>query len=184
MVRRYADLGASSIRGIDISEVGIQQAIENYGHLAKVYAGDVHCMPFPDDCFDVIVGRSIIHHLKFEVALSEISRTLRPGGRAIFMEPLGDNPASKVFRRLTPRARTQDESPLSRKQIQIGDNLFGGAEHRFFNLASTPVAMATSLTPMNSDNLLLRAMDRIDMSLSASPLKVWMRQVVLVWHKL
>jgi ubiquinone/menaquinone biosynthesis C-methylase UbiE len=112
MVRRYADLGASSIRGIDISEVGIQQAIENYGHLAKVYAGDVHCMPFPDDCFDVIVGRSIIHHLKFEVALSEISRTLRPGGRAIFMEPLGDNPASKVFRRLTPRGALKMNHPF------------------------------------------------------------------------
>jgi ubiquinone/menaquinone biosynthesis C-methylase UbiE len=183
MVKRYADLGTRKITGIDISDVAIQQAIKDYGHLATFYAADAHRMPFPDNSFDVIVGRSIIHHLDFEIALHEISRTLRPGGRAIFMEPLRDNPAAKLFRRLTPKARTRDEAPLSRKQIQIADKLFGSAEHRFFNLISTPVAMATSLTRMHGNNLLLRVTDGIDMNLSTSPVKYWMRQVVLVWQK-
>jgi SAM-dependent methyltransferase len=184
MVQQYAGFGTRSITGIDISEAGIQQAIKDYGHLAKFYVGDAHKMPFPDNSFDVIVGRAILHHLDFETALHEISRTLRPAGHAIFVEPLGDNPAAKLFQRLTPRARTKDEAPLSRKQIQIGDKLFGSGEHWFNNLASTPVPMATSLTRMNSDNFLLRAMDGVDMVLSKSPMKYWMRQVVLVWQKL
>jgi ubiquinone/menaquinone biosynthesis C-methylase UbiE len=183
MVERYAEFGAGSITGIDISETGIQQAIKKYGHLAKFYAGDAHNVPFADDSFDVVVGRSILHHLDFERALREIMRILRPGGRAIFVEPLGDNPAGKLIRWLTPKARTRDELPLSREQIQFADKLLGGQEHQFFSLISVPVAMATSLTRMKPNNSLLRATDAIDVALATSPMKYWMRQVVLVWKK-
>jgi SAM-dependent methyltransferase len=184
MVERYVEFGAGSITGIDISETGIQQAIKNYGHLASFHVGDAHNMPFPDKSFDVVAGRSILHHLDFDRALHEITRVLRPGGRAIFVEPLGDNPAGKLIRCLTPKARTPDEAPLSRGQIRFADKLLGNQEHRFFNLVSVPVAMATSLTRMKPDNLLTRAADAIDLGLAVSPMKYWMRQVVLVWQKL
>ena len=183
MVERYAELGAGSITGIDISETGIQEAIKNYGHLAKFHVGDAHNVSFPEECLDVVAGRSILHHLDFEKALHEITRILRPGGRAIFIEPLGDNPAGKLIRRLTPKARTRDEAPLSREQIRFADKLLGNQEHLFFNLVSVPVAMATSLTRMNSNNFLLRATDAIDLVLAMSPVKYWMRGVVLVWQK-
>lgn len=183
MVEQYAELGAASITGIDISETGIAQAIQRYGHLAKFYVGDAHNVPFPDESFDVVVGRSILHHLDFERALQEITRILRPGGRAIFIEPLGDNPAGKLIRCMTPKARTKDELPLSRAQICFADKLLGNQEHLFFNLLSVPVAMLTSLTTMNSNNLLLRVTDAIDQGLALSPMKYWMRQVVLVWQK-
>jgi len=184
MVERYAEYGPRSITGIDISESGIEQAIKNYGHLAKFHVGDAHNSPFPDMSFDVIVGRSILHHLDFERALQEITRILRPGGRAIFVEPLGDNPAGKLLRYLTPKARTRDEAPLSRRQVLFADKLLGNQEHLFFNLVSVPVAMITSLTQMKNDNFLLRATDAIDQVIAKSPLKYWMRQVVLVWQKL
>jgi ubiquinone/menaquinone biosynthesis C-methylase UbiE len=184
MVERYAEFGAGSITGIDISETGIQQAIENYGHLAHFRVGDAHKLPFSDECFDLVVGRSILHHLDFERAMNEITRVLRPGGRAIFIEPLGDNPAGKLIRYLTPKARTRDESPLSREQIRFADKLLGNQEHLFFNFVSVPTAMATSLTRMNNNNLLLRATDAIDLVFAKSPMKYWMRQVVLVWQKL
>jgi SAM-dependent methyltransferase len=184
MVERYAEFGAGSIAGIDISETGIDEAIKKYGHFAKFYVGDAHKTPFPDKCFDVVAGRSILHHLDFDKALHEIARILRPGGRAIFIEPLGGNPAGKLIRSLTPKARTRDEAPLSRKQIQFGDSLLGNQEHLFFNLVTVPVAMATSLTRMDSNNVFLRATDAVDLVLAASPMKYWMRQVVLVWQKL
>jgi ubiquinone/menaquinone biosynthesis C-methylase UbiE len=183
MVERYAEIGAASITGIDISESGILEAIQKHGHLAKFHVGDAHNTPFPDECFDVVAGRSILHHLDFERALREITRILRPGGRAIFIEPLGDNPAGKLIRYLTPKARTQDEAPLSREQLRFADKLLGNQEHLFFNLVSVPVAMATSLTRMNSNNLLLRAADAVDLVFAASPMRYWMRQVVLVWQK-
>ena len=44
-------------------------------------------MTFEDNMFDYVVGFGAIHHLNIDIAGREISRVLRPGGRAIFIEP-------------------------------------------------------------------------------------------------
>ena len=174
---------AKKIIGIDISEKGIGEAKRQYGDKADFHVMDAHNLQFDDETFDLIVGRAILHHLEFDVALREIARVLRPGGRAVFIEPLRDNPAGKLIRRLTPHARTTDELPLSRLQIEAADKLFHSHAHRFANLASVPVAMTTSLFLSNPNNIALRLADRVDGKLAASPMKYWMRFVVLVWEK-
>lgn len=184
MTPRYRAIGPSSITGLDISENAIIKAKVKYGDVARFYTGDAHAMPFPDASFDIVVGRGILHHLDFDAAVEEIRRVLRPGGRAIFVEPLDDNPGAKLLRALTPRARTKDEKPLTRSKILRADVLFGGSSHFFLNLISVPVAMLTSLTPLGADNILLRLTDNIDRLLTHTPLRYWMRSVVLVWHKI
>ena len=151
MTPRYRAIGPSSITGLDISENAIIKAKVKYGDVARFYTGDAHAMPFPDASFDIVVGRGILHHLDFDAAVEEIRRVLRPGGRAIFVEPLDDNPGAKLLRALTPRARTKDEKPLTRSKILRADVLFGGSSHFFLNLISVPVAMLTSLTPLGAD---------------------------------
>jgi ubiquinone/menaquinone biosynthesis C-methylase UbiE len=183
MVERYMRFEPARIFGIDISEAGIREATEKYSHLADFQVADAHGLPFADNCFDVVIGRSILHHLQFETAIAEVTRILRPNGWAIFMEPLGDNPAAKLLRHLTPKARTRDEMPLSRKQIRWGDQWFGNGAHWYFNLVSVPVAMVTSTTSLAPDNSLLRAADFIDVALANTFAKYWMRQAVLVWQK-
>jgi ubiquinone/menaquinone biosynthesis C-methylase UbiE len=183
MVPRYHEMKPRSITGLDISETAIAAANAQFGEIAKFYAADAHAMPFPDESFDLVVGRAILHHLDFDLALREIHRVLRPGGTAIFLEPLGDNPGAKLLRALTPKARTKDERALSRAILQRTDAFFGGSSHFFYNLVSVPVAMATSLTPLSADNVLLSFADRVDRMLAHTPLKYWMRQVILVWHK-
>jgi SAM-dependent methyltransferase len=183
MLPRYEKLAPASISGLDISENAIAKARANYGNKAKFYAGDAHEMPFPDGSFDLVVGRAILHHLDLDLALKEIRRVLRPGGAAVFVEPLGDNPGAKLLRTLTPRARTKDEVPLSRSSIHKADALFGGSSHLFFNLVSVPLAMLTSLTPFAPECALLRLADHCDRIFAVTPLKYWMRQVVLVWRK-
>ncbi|MGB0064416.1 MAG: class I SAM-dependent methyltransferase [Terracidiphilus sp.] len=182
MTPRYLEMKPRSIAGIDISTNGVARANANWGHAARFSVGDVHCMPFPDRSFDVVVGRSILHHLELPLAYKEILRVLRPGGRAIFMEPLGDNPGAKILRAVTPATRTKDEKALSRSDIDQADSLFAGSCHLFFNLVSVPAAMLTSLTPLRPDNLLLRIADQFDRRLARTPLKYWMRSVVLCWR--
>jgi len=184
MTSRYRTMGPSSITGLDISETAIAEAKATYGESSKFYTGDAHAMPFPEESFDLVVGRSILHHLDLPIALKEIRRVLRPSGKAIFIEPLADNPGAKVLRALTPRARTKDEKPLTRTEIQQADMLFGTSQHFFFNLVSVPVAMATSVTPLSEECMVLRAADYFDRLLAETPIKFWMRQVVLVWNKL
>ena len=107
------------VDGIDISEVYTDQAEAaaraagfDEGQYTFV-AGDAHALPYDDATFDLVVGDGILHHLDLDVALGELHRVLKPGGRALFREPLLDNPLLKVFRLLTPKARTDDELPLS-----------------------------------------------------------------------
>ena len=169
--------------GIDISSVGIAAAQNQYGNVAEFYVMDAHQTDFENDTFDLIVGRSILHHLDWEVAINEIKRILKPGGRAIFMEPLGDNPVARLFRLLTPQARTEDELALSRTQIEQADTMIGNAHHQFGNLVSVPLAMLTSLVIKNPNNFILRVTNKIDRCLANTSLKYWMRTVVLVWEK-
>ncbi len=39
-----------------------------------------------------VLGKQILHHLDMTQAVPEIARVLRPGGRAVFLEPLIHNP--------------------------------------------------------------------------------------------
>jgi SAM-dependent methyltransferase len=68
MTPRYQKMAPASITGLDISETGIAKARASFGDIAKFYAGDAHAMPFPAASFDLVVGRSILHHLDLEVA--------------------------------------------------------------------------------------------------------------------
>jgi hypothetical protein len=99
------------------------------------------------------------------------------------MEPLGDNPAAKLFRRFTPRARTADERPLDRASVTALDALFSESRHDFCSIVSTPVAALTSLTPLRPDNAALKACARLDGALARTPLKWWARAIYIHWVK-
>lgn len=168
---------------IDISFRSLEHARNRYGNETLLFQMDAHRTGFREESFDAIVGRSILHHLDYDYALNEIHRILKVGGLAIFAEPLSGNPAARLWRALTPAARTADERPLSWRQVTRGDLLFTYHNHRFVNLMSTPLAMATSLTNAQSNNCLLRFADEIDRILERTPAKYWMRTAYLVWRK-
>jgi ubiquinone/menaquinone biosynthesis C-methylase UbiE len=164
----------ATVNGIDISPVYIDQAdneARRAGFLDNRFAfvaGDAHHLPYDDATFDLVVGDGILHHLDLDVALGEVHRVLRPGGRALFREPLLDNPLLKLFRHLTPKARTEDERPLSASdlhQIEASDRWT--VESSYCGLFSAPVAVVTSfvLRPF-PNNVFLRAADRLERALA------------------
>lgn len=164
----------ATIDGIDISPVYIGQA-ESEAHTAgfpanryAFVAGDAHRLPYDDASFDFVVGDGILHHLDLDVALGEVHRVLKPGGRALFREPLLDNPLLKLFRALTPKARTEDELPLSAADLrQIEDSDRWNVESSYCGLFSAPIAVATSLVlrPF-PNNIFLRAADQLEQTLA------------------
>src|SRR5262252_8397137 len=62
------------------------------GARARFARGNAEVLPFRDSAFDVVYGCSVLHHLAVEVALREVRRVLRPGGRLVFSEPNLANP--------------------------------------------------------------------------------------------
>jgi SAM-dependent methyltransferase len=128
-----------NVTGIDISEVALAQARERAERerLTITFRQmDAERLEFADNTFDTVCGVAILHHLDLRKAFSGLARVLRPGGRAVFMEPLGHNPAINLYRRLTPHLRTEDEHPLVMKDLEIARDYFGKVEVRFFTLQS------------------------------------------------
>src|SRR5262249_10316262 len=58
-------------------------------------------------------GMAVLHHLELRLAAREVRRVLRPGGRAIFREPVRNSKLIKFARSLIPY-RSQDVSPFER----------------------------------------------------------------------
>src|SRR5438270_352918 len=71
-------------------EIARQQA-EREGLAIDFAVMDAEHTTFPDASFDLIVGSGILHHLDLDRTYTEIARLLAPGGRAVFVEPLGHN---------------------------------------------------------------------------------------------
>jgi len=160
----------NKVCGIDISEVYIKDCIhqaKTAGYAATSYdfqVMDAHQLTFPDESFDLIIGYGILHHLEPSIALKEIYRVLKPGGRVLLQEPLADNPLLRIFRRLTPDARTEDEAPFTKKQIQAFTSLNNWkSECIYCGLLEMPVSMFTSIVmPKMPQNFLIKWADKLE----------------------
>jgi SAM-dependent methyltransferase len=173
------------VTGIDISDVAIEQASEkarSQGLSVQYLRMDAEQLEFPTDTFDIICGVAILHHLDLDKAFSSLARVMKPGGRAVFWEPLGHNPAINLFRRLTPQLRTKDEHPLLMRDLGTANAYFEKVDHRFFNL-STPLALPLRNTRVLNTILdVLNGLDRLTFAL-CPPMKRYAWQVVSVLEK-
>lgn len=75
--------------------------------------GSAHDLPLPDESVDVVFGMAILHHLDLALSAREVRRVLRPGGRAIFQEPVRNSKLVGFVRGLIPY-RSPDVSPFER----------------------------------------------------------------------
>ena len=128
--------------GIDISEDLLRlgrRRLEVSGRTggATFIAGSAHDMPFPDNSIDVVFGIAILHHLDLDLVSREVRRVLRPGGLAIFQEPVRNSPVIRFLRSLIPY-RAPDispyERPLTDAELQRFATGFGSWSVRAFGL--------------------------------------------------
>lgn len=132
-----AERGAN-VTGIDISDVAVDRARQRIdgSHRLRFEVADAEALPFADATFDLVCGTSILHHLDLPKALLEIRRVLRQGGRGVFYEPVGYNPAANLYRRFTPQLHTEDEHPLRRSDFALMGSRFAQVNLHFFDLLS------------------------------------------------
>ena len=181
MARRGAQ-----VIGIDISEVGVQnataKAAEKNVPNAKYLVMDAENMSLESGTFDMVIGEGILHHLDLEKSYREIARVLKPGGQAVFMEPLGHNPAMILFRKFTPNYRTADEHPLMRRDLKHAEKFFGQTDLRFYHLTSF-AAMLLLKTPFFFPAV--RFFDKVDSGLFKiiPPLGLWAWYSIMVLSK-
>lgn len=127
----FLRLGAT-VTAVDISEVGLRLCRERAAanglseRLTTITADALH-LPLPDTSFDLVHGMGILHHVGIEAGLAEVRRVLRPSGKAVFLEPLGNVRVvervkewltSRLGKRLHLRPVTSGEENLRLGDIQ------------------------------------------------------------------
>ncbi|MGQ9547410.1 MAG: class I SAM-dependent methyltransferase [Roseiflexus sp.] len=143
----FAQSGAHVV-AVDLSggmiDVTRQRAVAaGLGDRVAVQQMSAESLGFADATFDYVFGHSVLHHTDLAVTRREVHRILKPGGRAVFLEPLSHNPLLNLFRYLTPWRRTPTEKPLSMADLRFFAEPFAGASHReFYLLALAAFAFA------------------------------------------
>jgi SAM-dependent methyltransferase len=175
------------VHGIDISPVAIElaqktAAAQGVSERCAFEVMNAEALRFADGTFDRICGSGILHHVDLDRAFQEIARTLKPGGRGIFVEPLGHNPIINLYRRRTPEMRTHDEHPLLAKDLAAASKAFRRVTSEFRHL-SVLAAVPLQKTPLFG--LARQLLDRVDDFLLAprSPVRWAAWLVVLILEK-
>ena len=107
----------------DLSPGMVEAATSNARELGFEVDGrvaDAESIPYDDDTFDLVVGHAVLHHIPdVELALREVLRVLKPGGRFVFAgEPttIGDRYARMLGRVTWAAATTVTRLPWLRER--------------------------------------------------------------------
>jgi SAM-dependent methyltransferase len=151
--------------GVDISPVAIELAAKSAAANKldiRFSVMNAESLDFPDAAFDIVCGSGILHHLDLNRALPEVRRVLKPGGRAVFVEPLGHNLLINWYRRRTPSLRSADEHPLLVSDLALFRRHFEHMDVRMFHLTSLA---AVPLRRLPGFQKLVTGLDALDRAL-------------------
>jgi SAM-dependent methyltransferase len=116
--------------------------LDGLGPMAHAVCGSAHSIPLPTGSTDLVFGAAILHHLDLALTAREVHRVLKPGGRAIFSEPIRNSRVLTWLRGLIPY-RAPDVSPFERPLRHDEIASFGAAftlrRSRTFRLPLLPL---------------------------------------------
>jgi SAM-dependent methyltransferase len=104
-------------------------------------------MPFESNSVDVVFGIAILHHLDLQLVAREVHRVLKPGGRAIFQEPVRNSAVLRFIRRLIPYHApdiSPFERPLTDRELDDFGRAFSAVRVKAFTL---PIVKLARLIP-------------------------------------
>lgn len=136
-VKKISEYKPKKITGIDISEVSIEKAKQEAKDLnieVEYKVDNCEKSSLESKSYDIIYGAGILHHLNMEKCINEIHRLLKKDGNMVFLEPLGTNPLINIYRKLTPKSRSRDEHPLTKKDFQLLEKKYSEVKVKYYGL--------------------------------------------------
>jgi ubiquinone/menaquinone biosynthesis C-methylase UbiE len=135
--------GAQEVHAFDLDPDMVDQArrrLSSYGpDRLRLSVGDVTSIEADDQSFDAVVDFGILHHVpRWQDAVSEIRRVLRPGGRFYFEEVSSQALNRRTYRALFEHpeenrfSREEFVDELERRGIVVGDRIVNRIFGDFF----------------------------------------------------
>lgn len=135
----YLAKQGARVVGIDVSAgmlATAQRLASRHGVQIETRQVTGDLIPAADEEFDLVYGNGVLHHVSLPVAIPELARVMRQGGKGCFIEPLPYNPVINLYRRIAREVRTPDEKPLTFGDIERFHEHFGQVSHREFWLTT------------------------------------------------
>jgi 2-polyprenyl-3-methyl-5-hydroxy-6-metoxy-1,4-benzoquinol methylase len=140
-------LRGAQVTGIDVAEENVVVArrrarVNDVAERTDFRVVPVEQLADPDATYDGVIGNQVLHHFELPIAMANIQRMLRPGGRALFCEPVLLVPQSiRRFRDSAPVKRvfpkkvdTPTERSISPDDVAIIRRVFPEARLRPFQI--------------------------------------------------
>jgi ubiquinone/menaquinone biosynthesis C-methylase UbiE len=123
---------------------------------ASVLVASAHAIPLPAQSIDVVFGNAVLHHLDLSCAVLELDRVLRPGGRAVFREPVENSRVLRQIRRMIPmhwERVSPFERPLTSQALTALASRMGPHHSRLFSLPHVRLSRRLPLVRDHEDML-------------------------------
>ena len=187
----FALAGARKVYACDVSPNAVnsvRQMAEITGVADRVnaFVSPAERLPLERESVDLIHGEAVLHHVQLRAAAAELARVLRKNGRAVFKDPLGQNPLLEFARDHLPyrwkKAAKGTDRPLKFAELACFRPHFRAYAYRGFGLASM---LGLMVYGRGSDSKLRRAVDALDSFLldTMPGLQRYCRFVVTCAHK-
>jgi len=90
----------------------------------------------PNDKFDIIYVGNLFHHVDIDATLMKISSHIKSDGILVSWDPLAYNPLINIYRNIATDVRTEDEHPLTLKDLKKFSYYFNQVEKKWFWLTT------------------------------------------------
>ena len=132
----YFALQGARVTMADISPGMVQagqKIAKKYGVEVEGIVSSAEELDVPAESYDLVYIANTIHHVQNrELLFQKIHRALKPGGRFFSFDPIAYNPVINVYRRMATEVRTEDESPLTARDLKLATKYFPDVQHREF----------------------------------------------------
>jgi SAM-dependent methyltransferase len=171
----FAERGAARVALVDLAPQRVERASRLMAELGfsdrfEAHVAGAEALPFPEGSLDRVFTRSVLIHADLPAALKEIRRVLKPGGRAVFVEPLTGNPLANLYRRwLAPKEWDGLTRYFDDERIALVREAFGGnlRDERFYLLGFGAFAFQFALASPGLFRAALMATQPLDAALLA-----------------
>lgn len=142
--------------GVDLSEEQMIKATKKFPN-AKYVVGDIRKLPFKSGVFDLVVAINIFHHIENpKIALNEIYRVLKKGGKLISVDPNLYNPIGFIGRGLYKFLNLKRIFPTF-PQFALGDRERQFSKKQYYHLYEESPFLKYSIQPHRAERILFFA---------------------------